>query len=515
MGTKVFLKQTPDAWQASTAYTTGSQILSDSGLYIQQVVTGGTSGGSLPSFSTVTGVTTNDGSVVWVCVGPVASGLMWLVPADWNNSDNTIECVGAGSNGGSNAPGGGGGGGAYSGIANLALTPGAYIPYSVGAAFTNPATPGGDTWFGATTYAASSVAAKGGQAGGVTGPALGGDPSLGIGTTRTGGGPGAAASGSPFTTGGGGGGGAGGPTGSGTPGFPNTGATGGNGGPADFGNPLGGGGGDGGPAGSVPSGGQAGGAGEEWQIPSVFPLLPAYGTGGGAGGGGVGQSATNGLGGNYGGGGGGGSLSASISAAGNGLLVITYAGLAELVVSCGLPPVATLGIPYSFAFPASGGAAPYTFSILSGSLPPGLALNTSTGVVSGTPTIPGAGYTYTIQVADSQSHTANTGACSGNVFPPPPYPPPPPPYTYAIAVSRCPPLDNPTVYFTATPSVPDIVYTDCYSTPAVMDMSYVDNPNYPHFTAFNRPRTEADERHLWKALRRAWDAADTVLKLRE
>ena len=51
----------------------------------------------------------------------------------------------------------------------------------------------------------------------------------------------------------------------------------------------------------------------------------------------------------------------------------------------------------------TGGVAPYTFSIGSGTLPPGLTLNTSTGEVSGTPTAPGS---FVIKVTDSLGATA-------------------------------------------------------------------------------------------------------------
>lgn len=49
-------------------------------------------------------------------------------------------------------------------------------------------------------------------------------------------------------------------------------------------------------------------------------------------------------------------------------------------------PNGTVGIAYSYTLTASGGVPPYTYTIASGSLPTGLSLNSSTGVVSGTPT---------------------------------------------------------------------------------------------------------------------------------
>jgi uncharacterized repeat protein (TIGR01451 family) len=54
----------------------------------------------------------------------------------------------------------------------------------------------------------------------------------------------------------------------------------------------------------------------------------------------------------------------------------------------------------------SGGSAPYTFAVASGTLPPGLQLDGTTGALSGTPTIPGT-YLFRIAVADS---TGLTGA---------------------------------------------------------------------------------------------------------
>src|SRR5208283_1532953 len=83
--------------------------------------------------------------------------------------------------------------------------------------------------------------------------------------------------------------------------------------------------------------------------------------------------------------------------------------VSSLKLAC---PTATaqVGVSYSSALVASGGVAPYTFSIAVGALPPGLSLNTSTGAVSGTPTTAGT-YNFTAQVVDSQGNTA-TSSCS-------------------------------------------------------------------------------------------------------
>lgn len=49
-------------------------------------------------------------------------------------------------------------------------------------------------------------------------------------------------------------------------------------------------------------------------------------------------------------------------------------------------PAGTVGANYSFALSAKGGTTPYSWSIAAGSLPAGLTLNSSTAVISGTPT---------------------------------------------------------------------------------------------------------------------------------
>ena len=60
---------------------------------------------------------------------------------------------------------------------------------------------------------------------------------------------------------------------------------------------------------------------------------------------------------------------------------------------------------YNRTLTATGGLPPYTWSLASGSLPPGLTLNASTGVISGKATTIGT-YPFTVQVHDSQTPTA-------------------------------------------------------------------------------------------------------------
>ena len=60
----------------------------------------------------------------------------------------------------------------------------------------------------------------------------------------------------------------------------------------------------------------------------------------------------------------------------------------------------TVGVPFSTSLSASGGTGPYTYSLDSGSIPPGLSL--SGNIISGTPTQRGA-YAFTIRATDSAS----------------------------------------------------------------------------------------------------------------
>ena len=84
-----------------------------------------------------------------------------------------------------------------------------------------------------------------------------------------------------------------------------------------------------------------------------------------------------------------------------------------------------VGKPYRSALVASGGCpqnAAYTnFTIISGSLPPGLTLNPLTGAITGTPTTDGT-YPYVAQVSDSCGNVANTSGenCGITIIPPPP-----------------------------------------------------------------------------------------------
>ena len=70
-------------------------------------------------------------------------------------------------------------------------------------------------------------------------------------------------------------------------------------------------------------------------------------------------------------------------------------------------PVGNPSVPYYAGLTCSGGTPPYTWSIVSGTLPSGLTFNPSTGLISGTPT-QAAAVSLTAQVTDSSSPTAQT-----------------------------------------------------------------------------------------------------------
>ena len=88
-----------------------------------------------------------------------------------------------------------------------------------------------------------------------------------------------------------------------------------------------------------------------------------------------------------------------------------------LHLQCPPATTGTVGQPYSSSLTATGGVPPYTFSISSGTLPPGLTLNTATGAISGTPTTAGS-YSFTVKLVDSSGNNA-TANCGIMIAPPP------------------------------------------------------------------------------------------------
>ncbi len=106
-------------------------------------------------------------------------------------------------------------------------------------------------------------------------------------------------------------------------------------------------------------------------------------------------------------------------------------GAYELIPSGATSTTATLpntsiGSTYSVTLAANGGTAPFTWSLLSGSLPPGITLSTS-GVLSGIPSIAGT-YSFALRVVDATGQAQQSGVLSIQVLPP----------TLAIATSFLP-----------------------------------------------------------------------------
>ena len=92
-----------------------------------------------------------------------------------------------------------------------------------------------------------------------------------------------------------------------------------------------------------------------------------------------------------------------------------------IALACPTNSGAMLGQFYSGQLLVINGAPPFTFAIISGGLPAGITLNTSSGLISGTPTTAGS-YPYEAQVTDSLGNMAtanciitipNSGLSSG------------------------------------------------------------------------------------------------------
>ncbi|HXU17960.1 MAG TPA: putative Ig domain-containing protein [Terriglobales bacterium] len=76
-----------------------------------------------------------------------------------------------------------------------------------------------------------------------------------------------------------------------------------------------------------------------------------------------------------------------------------------LTLTGGPQPIGQVGTPYTTSLVAAGGVTPYSWSITAGSLPAGLSISPSTGVISGTPTAQGTS-NFTVQVKDSPGAAA-------------------------------------------------------------------------------------------------------------
>ena len=90
----------------------------------------------------------------------------------------------------------------------------------------------------------------------------------------------------------------------------------------------------------------------------------------------------------------------------NDMFVLRYSlGAAPAITTSNVLPAGTAGAAYNLPLLGGGGAPPYTWSVISNSLPAGLNLDGATGLISGTPTNAGS-FSFTVQVTDHNSSTA-------------------------------------------------------------------------------------------------------------
>lgn len=82
----------------------------------------------------------------------------------------------------------------------------------------------------------------------------------------------------------------------------------------------------------------------------------------------------------------------------------------------GMPPVGTVGTPYSFTFTRTGGTADYIWAAI-GTLPTGLSINSSSGLISGTPTSPGSFDNISVRVTDSKGIVFTTSPFTMSIEP--------------------------------------------------------------------------------------------------
>ncbi len=81
------------------------------------------------------------------------------------------------------------------------------------------------------------------------------------------------------------------------------------------------------------------------------------------------------------------------------------------------PPNGEVGVAYSRPLSVTGGTAPFVWSVSAGTMPPGLSLAPSSGMLGGTPTTAGS-FTFTVRVVDSSNQSA-TRAVSIEIAPAP------------------------------------------------------------------------------------------------
>ena len=79
---------------------------------------------------------------------------------------------------------------------------------------------------------------------------------------------------------------------------------------------------------------------------------------------------------------------------------------APITITPATLPAGTVGTTYSQTITANGGIAPFTYTVSTGTLPSGLTLNSTTGVITGTPTTAG-NYNFTVTATGSGGATGS------------------------------------------------------------------------------------------------------------
>jgi hypothetical protein len=93
--------------------------------------------------------------------------------------------------------------------------------------------------------------------------------------------------------------------------------------------------------------------------------------------------------------------------------------VSPLVLLTSSVPAGVQGTPYTFSLPVSGGLPAYQWSLVSGNLPTGLSLSSTTGTIAGTPTTSGT-FGFAVTVDDSSTVTLPQTVQISLVIAPPP-----------------------------------------------------------------------------------------------
>ena len=86
---------------------------------------------------------------------------------------------------------------------------------------------------------------------------------------------------------------------------------------------------------------------------------------------------------------------------------LTLTVVSEPTLTATTLPPANIGTSYATTITANGGTSPYTYAVTSGALPAGLTLDSTTGQISGTPSLSAVDSTFTLTTTDANGVTAS------------------------------------------------------------------------------------------------------------